>query len=139
MHDIESTNVLLTMCDYTSTAHVTTTSDDDNVTSIKLDEIGDLVLFKVKLDGVVDPDERIGITDCSAIVRDDVRDTTSTECYLADFEELVGSFFGCDAMDGKSSLDIVKETEVFARLLDGDDIWGKKKGLAFLPTSQEGK
>jgi len=122
VHDIETTNVLLTMRDNTSTTHVTTTSDHDNVARIELDEISELVLFNVKLDGVVDPDVRIGITDCSAVVGDDVGNTTSANCYFADFEELVGGFFGCDAVDGESALDVVKETEVLAGLLKADNV-----------------
>lgn len=40
------------------------------------------------------------------------------ECDLANFEELVGGFLRGDAVDGESALNIVKETEVLARLLD---------------------
>lgn len=122
MHNIETTNVLFTVCDDTSTAHVTTTSDHDNVTGIELDKVGDLALLNVKLDSVVDPDKRIGITDCSAVVGDNVGDTTGTKSDLANLEEFVGGLFGGDAVDGETTLDVVEETEVLARLLNGNDI-----------------
>ncbi len=53
VHDIESTNVSLTMSDYTYTSHVTSTCDHSNVTNIKRHKLGDLVLLYVKLDGVI--------------------------------------------------------------------------------------
>lgn len=123
MHNIEATNVLLAVCDNTSTTHVTTTSDHDNVAGIELDKVSDLALLDIELDSVIDTDERIGITNCSAVVSDDVGNTTSTEGDLADLKELVGSLFGGDAVDSETTLDVVKETEVLARLLDGDDIY----------------
>lgn len=120
--NIETSNVLFAVHNDTSTTHVTTTSDHDNVASVKLDKVGDFALLKIELDSVVDLDERIGITDGAAVVGNDVGDTTSTESDLLDFEELVGSLFRSDAVNGESALDIVEETEVFVGLFDGDDI-----------------
>lgn len=84
MNDIETTNVLLTVNDNTSTAHVTATSDHDNVTGIELDNIDDFVLLKVELDGVVNLDQGVGVTNGSAIVGDDVRDTLGADSHLLD-------------------------------------------------------
>jgi hypothetical protein len=120
--DIKASNVLLAVHDNTSTAHVTTTSDHDDVTGIELDKVGDFALLEVKLDGVVDLDERVGITDGSSVVGDDMRNTTGTDSNLLDLEELVGGFFGGDAVDGESTLDVVEKTEVLVGLFDGDDI-----------------
>jgi len=122
VHNIESTNVLLSVHDDTSTTHVTPASDHDNVAGIELDEIGDLALDEIELDGVVDLDEGVGVTDGAAVMGDDVGDTSSTDSNTADLEELVGGLLGGDAVDGETTLDIVKETEVLAGLLDGDDI-----------------
>lgn len=127
VHDIETTNVLLAVCDDTSTTHVTTTSDHDDIASIKLHKISNLVLVDIKLDGVVDMDEGVWITDCSAVVGDNMRDTTSTESDFADLEELVGGLLGSDAVDGKSTLNVIEETEVLARLLNTDDICSSPK------------
>lgn len=122
VHDIKTTNVLLTMYDNTGTTHVTTASDEYKVTGIKVDKVGDLSLFKVKPHGVVDTDEGIGITNCSAIVSDDVRDTTIAKSNLANFEQLVGCFFRSDTMNGETALDVVKDTEVLARFFNRNDI-----------------
>ena len=124
--NVEATNVLLAMHDDTGTAHVATTSDHNDVAGIELHEICDLSLLKVKLDGVVDLDEGIGVTNGTAVVGDDVGDALAANGDLADLEELVGSLLRRDAVDGETALDVVKETEVLARLLDRDDIYDPK-------------
>ncbi len=122
MNDIESSDVLLSVYDDTNTTHVTTTRHHNNVTSVELDKVDDFVLLKVELDGVIDLDEGIGIPDGSAVVGDNMGDTTGTKSDLADLEELVAGLLGSDAVDRESTLDIVEQTEVLARLLDGNDI-----------------
>lgn len=122
MHNIESSNVLLPVHDDTSTPHVTSTGDHDNVAGIKLDEVGDFGRLKVELDGVVDLDSRIGVTDCASIVGDDMGDAAGANGDFAHFEELVGGLLRCNAVDGETTLNIVKETEVLARFLNADNI-----------------
>lgn len=121
--NIEATNVLLTVNDDTSTTHVTATSDHDDVAGIELDKVNDFALLKVELDGVIDLDQRIGVTDGSAVVGDDVRNTLGTDSHLLDLQELVRSFLGCDAVDGETALDIIEKAEVLVRFFDRDDIF----------------
>ena len=122
VNDVEATNVLLAVHDDTSTAHVTTTSDHNDVSGIELHEIRDLALLKVEFDGVVDLDEGIGVTDGATVVGNDMGDTLATDSDLADLEKLVGSLLRRDTVDGETALHIVEETEVLARLLDRNDI-----------------
>lgn len=61
--NVEATVVTLTVGDDTNTAHVTTTSDHGNGASVELDEVGDLAGGEVNLDGVVDLDQRVRVTD----------------------------------------------------------------------------
>ena len=68
MDNVETTIVTLTVGDDTDTAHVTTTSDHDDDTSVELDEVLDLAGSKVNLDGVVDLDSRVGVTDATQVV-----------------------------------------------------------------------
>ena len=89
MDDVEATDVLLTVRDDTATTPVTATGDEGEVASIKLDEIGDLVLLKVELDSVVDLDGRIGVADGATVVGDDEGNALGADGNLADFEELV--------------------------------------------------
>lgn len=122
MHDIKTTNVLLTVRDDTSTTHVTSTSNHHNISSVKVNEFGDFSRLKVKLESVVNLNSRVRITDGAAIVSDDMRDALGTKSDLADFEELVGGFLSCDAVDGETTFDIVKETEVLAGLFNRDGV-----------------
>ena len=122
MDDIETTNVLLTVHNNTSTTHVTATSDHDDVAGIELDVVDNFVLLKVELDGVVDLDQRIGVTDGATVVGNDMGDTLVADGDLADLEELVGRLLRGDEVDGEAALDVVEETEVLARLLDRDNI-----------------
>lgn len=123
MHHIKTTQMSLPVHNYTRSSHITSTSDHDNVTGIKLDEIGDFVLLKVKLNGVVHFDCGVRVTNCATIMGDDMGDAPSTNCYFTDFEQLVGGFFGCDAVDCESTLDVVEKTEVFAGFFDANDIY----------------
>ena len=122
MYNIEISNVFLPVYDDTHTSHVTSTGDHDEIACIKFDELGDLVLLKVELDGIVDLDQRIGVTNCATVVSNNMGDTLGTNCDSLDFEELVGCFLWCDAVDRESTLNIVEETEVLARFFDCDDI-----------------
>ena len=120
--DVEATNVLLTVNDHASPAHVATTGDDDDVTGIELDEVCDLVLLDIKFDGVVGLDARVWVADSPAVVGDDVGDALGTNSQFSDLEELVAGFLRGDAVDGETTLDIVKKAEVLAGLFNGDYI-----------------
>lgn len=74
------------------------------------------------LDGVVNLDKGVRVTDGATVVGDDVRNTAGSELDLADLAELVGSLLRRDAVDGEAALDVVKDTEVLARLLNGDSV-----------------
>jgi len=121
--DIEATGVLLALNDDTCPAHVTTAGDHNDITGIKLNEIGDLVLLDIELDSIVDFDVRVGVSDSSPVVRDNVWDTLSADGHFSYLEKLVASLLRCDPVDGETTLNVVKKTEVFTRLFDGDNIW----------------
>jgi hypothetical protein len=63
VNDVETTIMSLTVSDDADTAHVTTTSNHGNHTSIEPNEVCDLSSRKVDLDGVVDLDGRIWESD----------------------------------------------------------------------------
>ncbi len=108
--------------DNTGTALVTTTSDHNGGASVERDKVEDLLRVNVESDSVVDLDERVGVSDGTAVVGDNVGNTTGTELHLLDLEELVGGLLCGDAVDDETALDVVKDTEVLAGLLDRDDI-----------------
>ena len=107
MDDIEAPNMLLAMNNHTSTAHVTATSDHNDVASIEGDKVSNFALLEVELHSVVDLDGRIGITDRASVMGDDVGDTLGAEGHFANFEKFVGSFLRGDAMNSESALHIV--------------------------------
>lgn len=122
MHNIETTNVLLAVRDDTGTTHVTSASNHHNVSSVKVNKFGDFARLKIKLESVVNLNGRVRITDGATVVSDDMGDTLSTESDLADFEELVGGFLRGDAVDGETTFDVIKETEVLAGLFNRDGV-----------------
>jgi hypothetical protein len=66
--NVEASVVALTVSDDTNTTHVTTTSDHDDHTSVELDEVGDLAGGEVDLDGVVDLDGWVRVTDATRML-----------------------------------------------------------------------
>lgn len=65
MDDVETTVVALTVSDDTSTTHVATTRDHGNSASVELDGVGDLARGQVNLDGVVDLDAGVRVTNAA--------------------------------------------------------------------------
>lgn len=122
LEDVEASSVAGAVGDGSTATHVATTGDHGNVSDLELDGVDNLVLDKVKLDGVVDLDVGVGVTDGAAIVGNDVGDTLGTELSTLDLAELEVGLLGRDAVDGETALDVVKETEVLARLLNGDNV-----------------
>lgn len=58
----------------------------------------------------------------SRIVRNQEWDPALAELDALDLAQLVFSLLGLDAVHGEATLGVVDETEVFAGLLDGDDV-----------------
>ena len=122
MHNVETTQVPLLVDNDTRSSHITTTSDHDDVSRLKFDVVDNLVLHKVEFDSVVDLDGWVGVTDGSAIVGDNVRNTLGTKLMSTDLAEFERSLLGTNSVNGESTLDIVKETEVLARSLNRHDV-----------------
>lgn len=78
--------------------------------------VDNLVVNQVELDGVVGLDDWVRVTDGSSVVGKEVRNSLLSERVGLDLQELEGSLLGGDSVDGESSLDVVKETEVLSDL-----------------------
>lgn len=63
VNDVETSIVTLTVSDDTNTTHVTTTSNHSDHASVELDEVGDFAGGEIDLDGVVDLDGWVRVTD----------------------------------------------------------------------------
>lgn len=55
-------------------------------------------------------------------MRDQEWDSALAQLHSLDFAQLVFGLLGLDSVDGEATLGVVDETEVFAGLLDADDI-----------------
>lgn len=84
--------------------------------------VDNLVVNQVELDGVVGLDDWVRVTDGSSVVGKEVRNSLLSERVGLDLQELEGSLLGGDSVDGESSLDVVKETEVLSGPLNSDDV-----------------
>lgn len=122
MDDIEASLVSFSVGDGSDSAHVSSSGGHDDVSVFKLDKGGDLSSGQIDLDSVVDLDERIRVSDGSAVMGNKVRDSLLANLDSLDLSELVGSLLIGDSMDGKSALDVVDKSEVLASLLELDHV-----------------
>lgn len=122
MDNVETSVVTLTVGDGSNTTSVTTTGDESQVADLELDVVRDLSRVNVKLDGVVDLDEGVGVTDGATVVGDNERNTLGTKLETADLAELVLGLLRGDTVNRKAALGVVYQTEVLVGLLDGDDV-----------------
>lgn len=72
---LKASLMLLTVLDHTHTPSVSPSSHHHNVADVELDEVHDLVLLEVELDGVVRFDEWVGVTDGATVVCVEERDS----------------------------------------------------------------
>lgn len=122
VNQVETTIVSFLVNDSTDTTQVTTTGDVDQLTNVELDVVSDLTGSQVDLDGVIDLDVWVWVSDSSTIVSDNVWNTLLTQLDLLDLNQLVGSFFVSDTVDSESTLDVVDQSEVFVGSFQGDNI-----------------
>lgn len=85
---LKSSLMLLSALYYTNTAPVPSTSHHDHIPHIKLDEISDLVVLQVKLDGVIGLDERVWVADGSPIIGVQIWDALLPKLHRLDFAQL---------------------------------------------------
>lgn len=120
--NVETTLVALKVSDNTNTTQVTATGDHNNITGTKLDVGNDLTSGKFDLDGVVSLDNGVRVTNSATIVCNKERNTLLTKLDLLDLGKLVRSLLLRDLVDGKTTLNVVDETEVLTSLLKGDNV-----------------
>lgn len=122
VHDVVSSNVLLSAEDGTNTTLVTTPGAHDKTSSLEGDGVDNFVLLQIKFDGIIDFDDWVRVTNGATIVSDKEWNTLGPQLNTFNLAEFVGGFFGADSVDGKSTLDVVHDAEVFTRFLDGNYI-----------------
>lgn len=103
MANVKSSRVTLTTDNDTRSTLISSSSDHDVGASVHVSKVEHLVVFYVESDSVIDSDQGVRVSQCSAIVGDNVRNTPSTQLDLFDLEQLVCGFLGCDAVDDESA------------------------------------
>lgn len=104
------------------TTQISASGDHAQIARIEFNVIGDFRGGNVQLDGIVGLDDWIRVADGATVVCDQEWNTLGTQLCLLDLAQFVFSFFSRNTMDGKATLNIVDQTEVFTGLFDGHDI-----------------
>jgi len=120
--DIETTDVSISVDNNTDSSDVVTRSNHTKVASFEFNEINDLTSSDVQLGGVVDGEFRVGESDGSTVVGNDVGDLVGADRLLGDLNKLVFAFFLADVSEDESSLNVVEDSEQFTSLIDGDNV-----------------
>lgn len=119
---VVATDMPLPAHDGTHTPNIATARHHAHSTSIKLDEVGHLVVLKIEFHSVVHADIGVGVPQCPSVVGDDVRHTAETKSNPLDLKELVLGLLIGDAVDQETALDVVDDAEVLVGLLDRNDV-----------------
>ena len=88
VNNIKTTGVLITRHDGTDTTHVTSVGHHDLNTNFELNNVVNLVRFKVELDAVADRNSGVGVSESTTIMRNNVRDCLGTSWDLNNFANL---------------------------------------------------
>ncbi|KAG1239619.1 hypothetical protein G6F68_018459 [Rhizopus microsporus] len=118
VNNFETTNMTFTMNQLTNTTNVTTTSNHNNITHIKLDKIFNLASFNIETNGIIRLDQRIRITNGTTVMSSNVRNTLRTNQYLLDLAQFVLGLFVGNTMNSKATFNVIDETEVFTSLFN---------------------
>ena len=122
MDNTDTSNVSLKIEDLGNSTNVITSSNVSEVSWLVLDPLDNLSLFKIVLDAVSLVDFRMGESNSSSIISDNVRDLVRSNCFLGDFQQLE---FGLSILNfdkSESSLNVIEHSVVFVCLSNRDSI-----------------
>jgi len=120
--DVEGTRMLVSGGDDPDSAQVVSSGDHAQVSGVELHVVGDGATFDVQDHGVVHVDVGVGVTDRSGIVGYQKWNTLLSHADFGDSAEFVSSFFWGDSVNSESAFDVVDQTEIFVRFLNGDNV-----------------
>ena len=120
--DGEGSIVLFEVHELPHASGVVTLGDHDHGADLELVSVGHLPCGEGDLDGVVDLDVGIGVTDGASVVRDGHGHLAGGHVYLLDAAELVGCLVLLEAVEDESALGVVEEAEAIAALVELDDV-----------------
>jgi hypothetical protein len=118
----EGSLMFLNVHELSHTSSVTSLGDHDHGTEFELDNVRHLTSGDINLDGVIDLDIRVGVSQSASIVSDSNWDLVSGDINLGNAAELIDRFGFFDSVKDITSLCVEKETKAVARLVEFDDI-----------------
>jgi len=120
--DGEGSIVLLEVHELPHASGVVALGDHDHGADLELVSVGHLPGGEGDLDGVVDLDVGIGVTDGASVVRDSHGHLAGGHVHLLDAAELVGCLVLLESVEDESALGVVQEAEAIAALVELDDV-----------------
>lgn len=87
--NIEGTRVTFTVDDGSDSPQVTTTSDHAQIARVELNEVHDFVGSNVQLDGIINLNQWIGVTDCASVMGGNEGDSLGSNLDASDLAKLV--------------------------------------------------
>jgi len=122
VHNVEPSKMTLSDFQHSDTTQVVTTGDHDGGTDIKLEHLLNLSIGQIELDGIVNLDDGVRVTDGATLVCHDVRDALSSELLALNLAELELGLLGSDSVDSIATLCVEEKAEILVGLLNSDDI-----------------
>ena len=122
MDDVVSSNVSLDVLELSDSTDIVSSGNVAGVSSVVLDPFKDFTVVNVVLDGVSDLNFRVGESNGSGVVSDNVWDFVWTDSLSCDLQQFESSFLGIKALEDESSLNVIKTSVEFLGLDDFDDI-----------------
>lgn len=120
--DIVASQMVLDVEDLSDSADVVTSSDVGKMSWLVFVPFNNCVLFKIEFHGVSFVDFRVGETDGSGVVGNDIGNFVGSNSLGFDLEKFEFGFSFFDLGEGESALNVVKKTIALVGLGDGDDV-----------------
>merc|ERR1719466_286567 len=112
--NIVSTGVRFDSDNDTDATLVSTTCDLGNVTTFKVYEVFNLLIFHIIDNGIVNFDHRVGVTDSPSIISDDHRDSFGPSDFLHHLTQFEFSLLSSDSVGQESTFVIIQDTEILS-------------------------
>lgn len=122
VHNIEGSEVSVTMDDHSHTTNVVSLRDEAQVAHLELHMADHLVRLQIHLHGVVHLHGGVREADRASIVSHDERDLLARQLALHNLAQLVLSLVLVDAVKDEAALHVVQQTETVGRTLQSHHI-----------------
>jgi len=122
MDNIEATHMFFFVFDDSNTTQVATRCDNGQGTGVELDVVLHLAVGQVEFDAVAGLDERIGIAEGAAVMGDDIGNLLVSNRNFSNLQQFKLGFLRSDSVNSKTTLGIVKQTEVLICFLNCNNI-----------------